>query len=138
VGVVRELPAPGMQDTEQTRAGRPAATLGLGEPFDGVGRGFDHGVVREALRRADAGSQRLRPSAGAEEGRPGQRWLQVVEEPLRGGMLRTLRAMTIAPGMRHTVVASTAWAWREAVANMAAAAMLAGADACAGRGREGG
>ena len=39
---------------------------------------LEHGVVREALMRADAGSERLRHGEGEEEVRSGKLLLQVV------------------------------------------------------------
>ena len=50
VGVVLELPAPGMQDTGETREVCPDETLVFGEPFEGVRRGVEQGLVGEALR----------------------------------------------------------------------------------------
>jgi hypothetical protein len=76
--VVLELPAPGMQDTGKTRKSRPDETLVFGEPFEGLSRGGEHGVVREALMGADKGTQGLRDGEGEEEVRPGQLFLQVV------------------------------------------------------------
>ena len=49
MGVVLELPAPGMQDTEKTREVRTDETLVFGEPFEGERRGFEHGLVSDAL-----------------------------------------------------------------------------------------
>jgi hypothetical protein len=136
VGVVLELPAPGRQDTETTRAVRPDATRVCGEPLEGARRGCAHGVGSEARRRAEAGPERLRNGAGAEAVRPGKRVLQGVGEPLLGGMLRTLRAMPMATGMLDALVSPTAWTLREAVAVMSAVAMLDGADGLVGRGGE--
>ena len=47
-------------------------------------------LVREALMRADEGSECLRNGEGEQEVRPGQLFLQVVGEPLLGFMLLTL------------------------------------------------
>jgi hypothetical protein len=134
--VVRELPAPGMQHPETTREVRTAATCVLGEPCEGESRGLAHGLVRDALMRAHAGSAGLRDGEGEEEVRPGERLLQVAGEPLLGCMRLTLRAMTMAPGMLDTVLSLTAWALREAVPVMAAVAMWDGAAGPAGRGGE--
>ena len=134
VGVVLELPAPGVQDTGAPREVGPDETLVFGEPFEGRGRGVEHGVVREALMGADKGSERLRDGEGEEEVRPGQLFAQVVVEPLLGCMLLTLGAMAIATGMIDAVVSPTAWALREAVAVLAALALLDGADDLAVRG----
>src|SRR5256885_16357824 len=61
-----------------------------GEPFEGERRGVDHGVVRGALMRADAGSECLRHGEGEEEVRPGQLLVEVVFEPLLGFVLLAL------------------------------------------------
>jgi hypothetical protein len=49
VGVVLELSAPGMQDTGKTRESRTDKALILSEPFEGLRRGGEHGLVGEAL-----------------------------------------------------------------------------------------
>src|SRR5882724_13582087 len=126
VRVVLELPAPRMQDAGEPREVGPDEPLICGEPFEGERRGMEHGVVREALMRADEGSERLRHGEGEEEVRPGQLLLQVVGEPLLGCMLLTLRAMTIATGMMDAVVSPTALALVEAVTVMSAAAVSDG------------
>jgi hypothetical protein len=76
--VVLKLPAPGMQDTGKTRQSRPDETLVCGEPFEGLRRGCEQGVVREALLGAEKGTQGLRDREGEEEVRPGPLLLQVV------------------------------------------------------------
>ena len=134
VRVVLELSAPGMQDPGKPREVCADETLVCGEPFQGERRGGKHGVVREALRRADEGSECLRNGEGEEEVRPGKLFLQVVEEPLLGFMLLTLRTVTIATSMIDVVLCPTAWALIEAVAVMAASALLDGADDLAVRG----
>jgi hypothetical protein len=107
VGVVRELPAPGLQDTEKTREVRPDETLVFGEPFEGERRGVAHGVGRDALRRADQGTQGRRDGEGDKDVRPGQWFFQVVLEPLRGCMLRPLGTGAVATGMIDTVLPRT-------------------------------
>jgi hypothetical protein len=76
--VVLEVPAPGMQDTGKPRESRTDETLVFGEPFEGLRRGCKQGVVREALMRADKGTQGLRDGEGDEEVRPRELFLQVV------------------------------------------------------------
>jgi hypothetical protein len=67
-----------MQDTEQARAVGANETLVCGEPFAGLRRGVEHGLVGEALMGADQGTQGLRDGAGEEEGRPRELFVQVV------------------------------------------------------------
>ena len=128
VGVVLELPAPGMQDPGEPREVGPDEALVCGEPFEGRGRRVKHGLVREALMRADEGAQGLRDGEGEEEVRPGQLFVQVVLEPLLGFMLLTLGAVAVATGMIDAVLPPTAVALREAMAVVAALALLDGAD----------
>jgi hypothetical protein len=128
VGVVLELPAPGMQDAGETRKVCPDEPLVLGQPFEGERRGGEHGVVRAALMRADEGSERLRHGEGEEEVRPGQLLLQVVCEPLLGFMLLTLGTVAVATRMIDAVLPPTTWALIEAVAVVSALAVLDSAD----------
>ena len=136
VGVVLELPAPGVEDTGETREIGPDEALVFGQPLESRCRRLKHGLVREALLRADEGSERLRHGEGEQEVRPGQLLLQVVGEPLLGFMLLTLRAMTIATGMIDVVFFPTALALIEAVSIVSAAAILDGADDLTVRGGE--
>ena len=128
VGVVLELPAPGMQDTGKTRELRPEEALVFGEPFEGRCRRLKQGLVRGALMRADEGSERLRDGKGEEEVRPGQLLLEVVCEPLLGFMLLALGTVAVATGMLDAVVLATTGALREAVAVVSTSALLDGAD----------
>ena len=116
VGMVRELPVPGMEDARATREVGAAATFVCGQPLESRCRRLHQGLVREALRRADAGSACRRDGAGAQEVRPGQRCVQVVLEPLLGCMLLTLWAVPVAPGVMDAVWFATPLALREAVA----------------------
>ena len=128
VRVVLQLPAPGVQDPGEPREVCPDEPLIGGEPFEGERRGVEHGVVREALMRADEGSERLRHGEGEEEVRPGKLLFEVVFKPLLGCMLLTLGAVAVATGMIDAVVLATTLALREAVAIVPALALLDGAD----------
>ena len=132
--MVLALPAPRMQDIRDTRASSADETLVFGEPFQGCRRGVEPGVGREALMGAEEGAEGCRHGASEQAVRPGQRFPEVVGEPLRGCMRLTLRAMPIAPGMLDAVVSPTAGALREAGAVMAAWALLDSADDLAVRG----
>jgi hypothetical protein len=136
MSMILELPAPGMQDAGEPREGGPDAALVGSEPLAGRCRGVKHGLGREALVGAEEGPERLRDGEGQEDVRPGQVFVPVVVEPLLGFMLRTLRAMTIAPGLIATVLPPTVLALREAVTVRAAWALLAGTDALARRNGE--
>jgi hypothetical protein len=136
-GVILQLPPPGVQDTGDPWEVCPAETLVCGEPFEGERRGVEQGVVREALMRADEGSERLRNGEGKEEVRPRQLVVQVVVEPRRGFMMLPLRTGAVTTGMLDAVVFPTTLALREAVAVMTALARLDGADdlaVCSGEG----
>jgi hypothetical protein len=128
VRVVLELPAPRMQDTGETREVRPDETLVFGEPFEGFRRGVEHGVVPEALMRAEKGAQGFRDGEGKEKVRSGELFLQVVLEPLLGFMLLTLGTVAVATGMIDAVLPPTVLALREAVPVMAAVALLDSTD----------
>jgi hypothetical protein len=128
VGVVREVPAPGVQHAGAPREVGPDEALGGGEALEGRCRGVKHGLGGEALGRAAEGSERLRHRTGQEEGRPGQLLVQVVLEPLGGFMLLPLGTVAVATGMVDAVVSPTAGALREAMAIRAAVARWDGAD----------
>ena len=78
VRVVLELSTPGMQDPGKPRQVGPNEAFVGGQPLEGRSRRVKHGVVREALLRADKGTQGLRDGKGEEEVRPGQLFVQVV------------------------------------------------------------
>jgi hypothetical protein len=89
---------------------------------------MDHGLVGGALVGADEGTQGLRDREGHQEVWPGQLFVEVVLEPLLGFVLLTLGTMAVATGMVHAVLPPTCWARIEAVAIVAALAVLDGAD----------
>ena len=127
VGVVRELPAPGMEDARATRAGGADATFVCGQPLASRGRRLPQGLVREALLRAEEGSACRRDGAGEQDVRPGPRCVQVVREPWLGCRLLTLWAVPVATGVLDAVVLAPPWARREAVAVGPALARVDGA-----------
>jgi len=136
VGGGLELPAPGVQDTGETREVGADATRVLGEACAGCRRSVDQGVGREALRRAEAGAACRRDGAGEEAVRPGPRVCQVVLEPLRGCLRLALGTVAVATGMLDAVWGATTCARREAMAVMAAAAVWDGAADLTVRGGE--
>jgi len=138
VRVVLVLPAPGRQDAGAPREVRPEATRVFGEPFEGCSRGVEHGVRREALRRADTWAEGRGDGKGDEAMRPGKLFVQVVMEPRLGCMLLTLGTVAVPTGMMDAVVSPAAWARREAVAVGAALARWDGADDLAVGSGEGG
>ena len=127
-----------MQDTGATRESGPDEGRVLGQPFAGRCRRMQQGVVREALMRAEKGTQGLRDGAGEEAGRPGTLLFQVRFEPRLRYMLLTLGPVSVATGMRDALVPPTAVALREALSVGSATAGLGGADALSVRGGEGG
>ena len=96
VGVVLELPAPGMQNTGETREVCPDEALVFGEPFEGRCGGLEQGLVSGALMGAEKRAQGLRDGEGDEKMRSGQLFFEVLMEPLLGFMVLALRAMAIA------------------------------------------
>ena len=127
-GVVLQLSAPGVQDTGETWEIGPDAARSFGQPFEGRCRRLKHGLVREALRRAEKGTQGLRDGAGEEEVRSGKLFVQVVFQPLLGCMMLTLGTVAVTTGMIDAVLPPTVWALREAMAVVSALARLDGTD----------
>ena len=68
--------------------------------------------------------------------RPGKLSRQRALEPLLGCMMLALGAMAVATGMMDAVVPPTAWALRETMSVVSAAAMADGTDDLAVRGGE--
>jgi hypothetical protein len=128
VGVVLELPAPGVEEAGEPREGGADEALIVGQPLEGHGRRLQQGVRREAWRRAGEGFKRLQDGAGEEEVRPGELLGEMVLAPLLGCILLTLRTRAMATGMMDAVVAPTVLALRKAVAVRAALALWDGAD----------
>jgi hypothetical protein len=136
VRMVLELSPPGMQDAGETREVCPNEARVFGQPCEGVSRGVDHGMVGEALPRAEKRAQGLRDSESNEERRSGKLCAQVALSPLLGFVMLTLRARTIATGMIAAMWPSTVLALSEAMAVVAALALLDGADGLAMHGGE--
>ncbi len=78
VGGVLELSAPGVQDTRQAGEVGADDAFVFGAAFEGERRGGEHGLVREALMRADEESERLRDGKGEEKVWPRELCVQVV------------------------------------------------------------
>jgi hypothetical protein len=85
---------------------------------------------------ADKGPQDFWDGEGEQEVRPGELFGQVVLEPRLGLMLLALGTVAVATGMIDTVVCPAALALLEAMAIMAALALLDGTDdfaVCSGK-----
>src|SRR5262249_25563083 len=123
-----ELPAPGMQDTGEPREIGPDEARIFGQPLEGRGRRLQQGLGSDALLRAEQGTQGLRDRAGEEKVRSRELCGQVVLEPLVSCMLLALGTVPVATGTIDAVLFPTALALREAVAVMAALALLEGTD----------
>ena len=76
--MVLELSSPGMEDTGKAGQVRADKALILSEPFEGLGRGLEHGLVGEALMRAEKRAQGFRDGKGHEEVRSRKLFVQVV------------------------------------------------------------
>jgi hypothetical protein len=126
--VVREWPAPRMADTGAPRQVGPEATRVGGQPLAGGGRRLQQGVVREALMRADQGTERRGDGEGAQAIGPRERRVHVVLEPLLGCLLLTLGTVAVPTGMLDAVVCPAALARRKAVTVRAALALVDGTD----------
>jgi hypothetical protein len=126
--VVRELPAPGMQDTGAPRESGPEKALICGQPLEGRCRRRKQGLGSKAVLRAEKGTQGLRASEGEENVRPRELCVQGVLEPLVRFRLLALGTVPVATGTMDAVLFPTALALREAVAVMAALALWDGTD----------
>ena len=78
VRMVLELAPPGMEDA--SKAGEVGAdeALLVSEPFEGLRRGFEHGLVGEALMRAEKRAQGLRDGEGNEDVRSGKLFVKLM------------------------------------------------------------
>ena len=94
-----ELPAPGVQDTRQTRQISADAACIVGETFQRCCRGFAQGLIGRSRMGTTEGTSRLRHGEGEEEIRPWELLLQLVVEPLLRLIVLTLWAMAIAAGV---------------------------------------
>src|SRR5262249_33400192 len=128
MGVVLELPAPGMEDPGAPREVSADEALVVGQPLESRGRRLAHRLVREALMGAEEGAECLRDGEGEEEGRPRELCVQVMLEPLLGFMLLAVRAVAVATGMIDAMLLATTGALREAMAVVSALALLDGTD----------
>ena len=76
--MVLELSPPGMEDAGKAGEVGADEALLLSEPFEGLRRGFEQGLVGEALMRADKRAQGLRDGERNEAVRPRELFVQVV------------------------------------------------------------
>ena len=134
--VVLAGPAPRRQDTGAPRQVWPHDALVVGPPRAGRGRGLQQGVGRAALRRAEAGAERLRDRQGAQAVRPRERVGEVGLKPRRRWRLLALGAGAGATRRLAAGWSRTGWARREARALGAAAAVVEGAEHLPGCGGE--
>jgi hypothetical protein len=112
--MIRELSAPGRQDTRKTGE-RSAEEAGrAGEAFAGCRRRLAHGLGGQPGRGAAEGAQGCRDGKGAEEGRAWELCVELCVEPLPRLLVLTLGTRAMAAGRRETVWLSTAVAGREA------------------------
>jgi hypothetical protein len=128
VGVVREWPAPGMQDAGAPRQVRADEALVVGQPLEGRCRGVEQGLGGGTVVRADAGAEWRRDSEGAQEVRPRELVVEVVLEPRLGFLLLALGTVAVATGMVHVMLPPTGGALIQAVAVVAAVAVWDGTE----------
>jgi hypothetical protein len=128
VGVGLQLPAPGMQDPGEPGEVCPDKARVCGQPLAGHGGRLEHGLGREALLRADKGTQGRRDGAGAEAVWSRELLVPVVREPLSSFLRVALRTVAMATGRLDAGWPPTGVARREAVAGRAALALLDGAE----------
>lgn len=76
--MILELPAPGMQDTGETRQISTDETRILRKAFAGSSRRFEHGLVGDALVRPEKRSYGVRDGEGDEEVWTGELFVQLV------------------------------------------------------------
>jgi hypothetical protein len=114
VGMLRELAAPGRQDTRKTGESSAEEAGIAGEALEGCRRRLDHGLGGQPGLRAAEGAQGFREGKGEEEGRSWELLVELLGEPLPRLLGLTLGTRAIAAGMRETVVLSTALAGRKA------------------------
>jgi hypothetical protein len=69
----------------------------------------EHGVVPEALLRAEQEAQGVRDGEGQETARSGELVLEVGLEPLRGFLMLTLGTVAVATGMIDAVGPPQCW-----------------------------
>ena len=128
VGVILELPTPGVQDTGKTGQSCADEALILGEQFQGVGRGFEHGLVTNLWMGADDRAKGLRDGEGDQEVRTRELLIELFVQPRLGFMVLTLGTMSIATGVRDAVAMSTAVALIEAVSVCSRTTLADGRD----------
>jgi hypothetical protein len=112
VGMIRELPAPGRQDTRKTGESSADEAGIAGGAFEGFRRRLDHALGGQPGMRAAEGAQGFRDGKGAEEVRSWELLVEWLVEPLPRLLVLTLWTMAIAAGMRETVLVSTTLAGR--------------------------
>jgi len=98
VGVVVELTAPGVEDTEEAWE-ISSDVLGISSQGDhGLGRGCEQGIVRGALVAADEGVELLGDGEGDEEMVSWHLPLHLFMEPLMSLLVLTGGAVTVSAG----------------------------------------
>ena len=114
--MIRELSAPGRQDTSKTGESSADEAGIAGEAFEGFRRRLEHGLGGQPGMRAAEGAQGFRDGKGDEEGRSWELFVELLVEPLPRLLVLTLGTMAMAAGLRETVLLSTALAGIKAVA----------------------
>jgi len=98
VGVVLELTAPGLQDTEEAREIGADETRVLGQPFQGLGGGFEQGMVGGFWVGADEDPELFGHGKGDQEIVCGKASGHLLYEPLLGFVVLAVGTVAIAAG----------------------------------------
>ncbi len=98
VGVILQLPAPGVKHAEE------AGWVGVEERLDGLGGGLEQCLVAQLLVAAQKRAQGLGDGEGKHEVVAWQLAMQLSLEPLLGLAVLAAGAMTVAAGGRDAMV----------------------------------
>lgn len=108
MGVVGQLPAPGVQDPEEAGLVSADELRVVGERFDGPGGRREQGVVAEALMAAEEGPEGLGDGKGEHKRGSGQLPLDLFFEPLLGVVVLAAGTVAVAAtaklGVRMTAL----------------------------------
>jgi len=123
MGMILQLPSPGVQHAEEADVSRADKARVGGELFEGFGGGGEHGVISWLGMGAYAGPQRLGHGEGDQEVGTRQQLLQALVKPVGSLFMLAARAVAIAAGAVSGMQLSAGRAFIETGAESAAAAV---------------